>query len=119
VAVGKWSVVLDSILVRDVTGQQTGGLGLPFENLSTPIWKDNCWRRHFKPKLTRAGLGWVNFQVLRKTHSCLLAELDVDLQVRADQMGHTVDVNQNRYTKSSLGRRQDAVNLLEQKIGVM
>ncbi len=91
----------------------------PSENPNTPLWKDNCWRRHVKPKIQKAGLGWVNFQVLRKTHSCLLADLGVDPQVRADQMGHTVDVNQNRYTKSSLGRRQEAVNSLEQALGVM
>ena len=91
----------------------------PSENPAAPVWKDNCWRRSIKPKIEKVGLGWVNFQVLRKTHSCLLAELDVDPQIRADQMGHTVDVNQNRYTKSSLGRRQEAVNSLEQAIGVM
>jgi len=31
---------------------------------------------------------------MRRTHSCLLDELGVDAQVRADQMGHSVDVNQ-------------------------
>jgi integrase len=41
----------------------------------------------------------VNFQVMRRTHSCLLKELDIDPQVRAEQMGHTVDVNENVYTR--------------------
>ena len=40
--------------------------------------------------------------------SCLLKELDVDPQVRAEQMGHTVDVNENVYTKTSLERRREA-----------
>ena len=55
----------------------------------------------------------MNFQVMRKTHSCLLKEFDVDPQVRAEQMGHTVDVNENVYTRTSLQRRREAVNKLE------
>jgi integrase len=85
----------------------------PSEKLTTPLRKDNCWRRHFKPQLEAVGLGWVNFQVMRRTHSSLLKELDVDPHVRAEQMGHTVDVNENVYTRTSLQRRRDAVNKLE------
>ena len=91
----------------------------PSEKLTTPVRKDNCWRRHFAPQLEAIGLGWVNFQVMRKTHSCLLKELDVDPQVRAEQMGHTVDVNENVYTRTSLERRREAVNKLESAITVM
>jgi integrase len=91
----------------------------PSEKLTTPLSKDNCWRRYFKPKLESVELSWVNFQVLRKTHSSLLADLDVDPAVRADQMGHTVDVNQNVYTKRSLAHRRQAVNALETALGVM
>jgi len=67
----------------------------PSEKMTTPVRKDNCWRRHFAPQLKSVGLEWANFQVMRRTHSCLLKELDVDPQVRAEQMGHTVDVNEN------------------------
>jgi len=95
-----------------------GAWVFPSERLTTPIRKDNCWRRHFKLRLEKAGLGWVNFQVMRRTHSCLLKELDVDPQVRAEQMGHTVDVNENVYTKTSLERRRQAVNKLESALRV-
>ena len=91
----------------------------PSEKLTTPVRKDNCWRRGFAPRLKPVGLDWVNFLVMRKTHSCLLKELDVDPQVRAEQMGHTVDVNQNVYTRSSLERRREAVNKLESALTVM
>jgi integrase len=91
----------------------------PSERLTTPLAKDNCWRRHFKPRLEPVGLGWVNFQILRRTHSCLMHDLGIDPQVRADQMGHSVDVNQNRYTKSSVERRKSAVDTLEKALGVM
>ena len=90
----------------------------PSEKLTTPVRKDNCWRRHFAPQLKTVGLDWVNFQVMRKTHSCLLKELDVDPQVRAEQMGHTVDVNENVYTRTSLERRREAVNRLESALRV-
>ena len=90
----------------------------PSEKGTTPLLKDNCWRRHFGPQLKAAGLGWVNFHVMRRTHSCLLKELDVDPQVRAEQMGHTVDVNQNVYTRSSLASRREAVNRLETLLSV-
>jgi hypothetical protein len=43
--------------------------------------KDNCWRRWFKPRLEMVGLGWVNFQVMRKTHNCIGAELEIDPQI--------------------------------------
>jgi integrase len=87
------------------------------ERLTTPLAKDNCWRRSFLPKLKPIGLAWANFQVMRRTHSSLLKELDVDPQVRAEQMGHTVDVNENVYTITSLKRRREAVNALERAVG--
>jgi len=91
----------------------------PSEKIITPIVRENCWRRNFLPRLKPVGLQWANFQVMRRTHSCLLDELGVDPQVRADQMGHSVDVNQNRYTRSSLERRRNAVNMLEKALGLM
>ena len=48
-----------------------------------------------------------------------MKELDVDPQVRAEQMGHTVDVNENVYTRTSLERRREAVNKLESALKVM
>jgi hypothetical protein len=53
-----------------------------------------------------------------RTHSCLLDELGVDPQVRADQMGHSVDVNQNQYARSSLKRRKDTVNARNKAVGL-
>ncbi len=88
----------------------------PSEKLTTPLSKDNCWRRGFLPKLRLVGLAWVNFQVMRRTHSSLLKELNVDPQIRAEQMGHTVDVNQNVYTITSINRRKEAVNALERAL---
>jgi integrase len=91
----------------------------PSEKGTTPLARVNCWRRHFKPRLEAVGLGWVNFQVMRRTHSCLLAELGVESKVRADQMGHTMDVNENVYARASLSRRQRAVQALEEALGLV
>ena len=85
----------------------------PSETGKTPISRENCWRRNIAPKLEEVGLGWVNFQVMRRTHATLMRELKVDPKVVADQLGHTLDVNLNVYTDSGLERKTEAVNLLE------
>jgi len=41
----------------------------PSEKLTTPVVKDNCWRRHFAPRLQTVGLEWANFHVMRRTHT--------------------------------------------------
>jgi integrase len=91
------------------------GLGawvFPSEKMTTPVSKDNCWRRHMAPKLNAVGLGWVNFQVMRRTHSSL-KDNKVDTKVVADQLGHSLDVNLNVYTQTALSVRKQAVNTLE------
>ncbi len=80
----------------------------PSETGKTPVRPYNVWAQ-----VRRAGFGWVTFQVMRRTHSSLLRELDVAREVRAQQMGHTVGVNQNVYTKTALRAKIEAVNLLE------
>jgi integrase len=85
----------------------------PSEKLSTPLRKDGLWRRKVRPKLKEAKLEWVNFQVLRRTHSSLMREENIDPKIVADQLGHTLDVNLNVYTQTSLERRIEAVETLE------
>lgn len=79
----------------------------------TPLAKENVWRRHIGAKLEKAGLGWVNFQVMRRTHASLMSDLGVEGKLVADQLGHSLDVNQNVYTQSAVSKRQAAVNRLE------
>ena len=85
----------------------------PSERLTTPLSRDNVWRRHILPHLREVGLGWVNFHVLRRTHASLQHELGCDAKTAADQLGHSVDVNQNVYTATSVVRRKEAVDVLE------
>jgi integrase len=85
----------------------------------TPLSKDNCWRRSMQPKLAKVGLGWANFLVMRRTHATLMRALGVDGKLVADQLGHSLDVNQNVYTQSPVENRLPAVNQLEKSLQVM
>jgi integrase len=91
----------------------------PSETGKTPVWHDNVWRRHIGPKLKAAGLDWVDFHVMRRSHATLMNEIHDDPKLVADQLGHTLDVNQNVYTRSSVARRKEAVDALESALPVM
>ena len=86
------------------------------ENPSTPLWRDNVWRRHMEPRLKTIGLEWATFQVMRRTHATLMKTLGVDGKLVADQLGHTLDVNQNVYTQSPVESRLGMVNQLEKSL---
>ena len=85
----------------------------------TPLSKDNCWRRSMFPRLEKVGLGWANFQVMRRTHATLMNALGINGKLVADQLGHSLDVNQNVYTQSSVESRLEMVNQLEKSLLVM
>jgi integrase len=85
----------------------------PSETLKTPLAKDNVWRRQIGPKLEAIGLGWVNFQVLRRSHATLMRARNVDAKIVSDQLGHSLDVNLNVYTQTTVESRIEAVQQLE------
>lgn len=47
-----------------------------------------------------------------------MRELNVDPKIVADQLGHSLDVNLNVYTRTGLGQRTEAVNVLESALGI-
>jgi integrase len=75
--------------------------------------KDNVWRRNMLPMLRAVGLGWCNFQVMRRTHATLMRELKADPKMVADQLGHSLDVSLNGYAQSPVAGRVVLVNDLE------
>jgi hypothetical protein len=85
----------------------------PSETGKTPVSRDNIWRRRIGPKLEAAGRDWVDFHVMCRTHATLINDIHDEPKMVADQIGHTVDVNQNVYTRASVGRRKVAVDALE------
>lgn len=96
------------------TGQNSNASAFVFPSeRGTPLSKDNVWRRNMHPALEKVGLGWCNFQVMRRTHSTLMKKLKADPKAVADQLGHTVDVNQNVYTQTPVETRVVLVNDLE------
>ena len=64
------------------------------------------------------GLEWLNFQVLRRSCSSIMNDQGTDPKVVADQLGHTLDVNQNVYTRVAFGRQTEAVNRLDSALRV-
>src|SRR5437016_555579 len=94
-------------------GYRTRRVAVPFGKSQTPMSRDNLLTRHLHPRLDVVGLGWVNFQVLRKTHSTLMREQEVDPKIVADQQGHDVDVNLNVYSTTSLEQKKKAVDKLD------
>jgi integrase len=84
----------------------------------TPLSKDNWWHRIARPALNKVGLGWATFQVMRRTHATLMKTIGADGKLVADQLGHTLDVNQNVYTHSPVESRLVIVNQLEKRLVV-
>jgi len=86
------------------------------ENHLKPMWRDNVWRRHMQPRLEPLGLGWANFQVLRRTHASLGHDAGIDPKVSADQRGHGIGVAIDVYTKSAMSTRAEAAEQLEKAV---
>jgi integrase len=86
------------------------------ENPLKPMWRDNVWTRHMKTKLEVVGLGWANFQVLRRTHASLGHDAGIDPKVAADQRGHGIGVAIDTYTRSALSKRAEAAEQLENAV---
>ena len=89
------------------------GWVFPSERLTTPLAKDNCGWWGFLPRLKPVGLAWANFQVMRRTHSPLMEEQNVDPKLVADQLGRSLDVNLNVYAETALRLPKEAANALE------
>jgi hypothetical protein len=56
---------------------------------------------------------------MRRTHASLMNEIHDDPKMVADQLGHTLDVSQNVYTRASVARRKVAVDALESALPAM
>lgn len=81
-----------------------------------PLWRSSLLEDYIKSKLKPAGLGWVNFQVLRRAHASLGHEAKIDPKVSADQRGHGIGVAIDVYTKSSMKDRASAAKRLENSV---
>src|SRR5580704_9593744 len=116
---GKRQAALPPDLAGEVNGwrdisSDTGPDALVFPSeRGTYLSRDNFLRRNIQKKLEEIGLGWVNFQVLRRTQASLGHNEGVDPKVAADQRGHAIGVAIDTYTESDLESRREAVTKLE------
>jgi integrase len=94
--------------VSALPDQGREGWIFPSERITTPLLPGNVLQRSVYPRLEPIGLEWVNFAVLRRTHSTLHQEKGTDPKVIADQQGHGLDVHFSTYVGSSLARKQAA-----------
>jgi integrase len=98
---------------RDISlNTRSDALVFPSER-GTFLSRDNFLRRNMHGKLEKVGLGWVNFQVLRRTQASLGHKEEIDPKVAADQRGHAIGVAIDVYTKTDLESRLEAVTRLE------
>jgi len=94
---------------REVSPDTTSeALVFPSER-GTFLSRDNFLRRNIQGKLEDIGLGWVNFQVLRRTQASLGHKEKIDPKVAADQRGHAIGVAIDTYTESDLESRREVL----------
>jgi integrase len=88
--------------------------------LVTPIWPESVLRNYVRPKLRPAGLGWINFAVLRRSHSTLHKQRNSDLKIIADQQGHGMRTHLDKYVQSGVAERKaEAAKLYADFTGVL
>lgn len=101
---------------REISADTTpDALMFPSER-GTFLSRDNFLRRNIQKKLETIGLGWVNFQVLRRTQASLGHKEGLDPKVAADQRGHAIGVAIDTYTETDLESRREAVTKLERAL---
>jgi integrase len=112
--VGVGSEIFERLTVWIATlpeGNKEGWV-FPSERIVTPLLPDNVLRRCIYPRLGPLGLDWINFAVLRRSHSTLHQEKGTDPKIIADQQGHGLGVHMASYIDSSVARKQEAVTAL-------
>jgi integrase len=119
---GKRQAALPPDLARDLCAWREISANTAHDALVFPserdtyLSRDNFLRRNIQRKLDDIGLGWVNFQVLRRTQASLGHKEGVDPKVAADQRGHAIGVAIDTYTESDLESRREAVTKLERAL---
>ena len=92
-------------------GLESGWI-FPSERIVTALLPDNVLRRCVYPRLEPFGLEWINFAVLRRSHSTLHKERGTDAKIIADQQGHGLGVHLSDYVDSSIASKRAAVSAL-------
>jgi integrase len=92
----------------------------PSTTLVTPIWPESVLRNHVRPRLRPVNLAWINFAVLRRSHSTLHKRRNSDLKIIADQQGHGMRTHLDNYVQSGVAeRKQEASKLYADFAGLL
>jgi hypothetical protein len=84
-----------------------------------PIWPESLLRLYVRPKLRPAALDWINFAVLRRSHSTLHNQRQSDRKIIADQQGHGMRTHLDIYVQSGITERKaEASKLYAEFLGV-
>ncbi len=110
--------IADLNIWKTFIGDQQGATTYVFSSETgiTPLQPNNHWKRSIRPRPEQLGLGWVNFQGLRRTNASLSRKAKVDDKVSADQRGHGLGVSLSVYAISDLGQKIEAVTNLESEV---
>ncbi len=100
------------VWIETLPDRTKDGWVFPNERMVKPLWPDNVLRRNVHPRLEPLGLDWINFAVLRRSHSTLHQERGTDPKIIADQQGHGLGVHLAEYVDSSLARKREASTAL-------
>ena len=98
--------------ISNLPDRSNDGWVFPSERIVTPLLPGNVLRRSIHPRLEPQGLDWINFAVLRRSHSTLRQERGTDPKIIADQQGHGLGVHLAEYVDSSLARKREASSAL-------
>ena len=91
----------------------------PSSKLVKPIWPESLLSKYVRPRLRPAGLGWMNFEVLRRSHSTLHKRRKSDPKIIADQQGHGIRTHFEEYVQSEVAERKaEATKLYADFMGV-
>jgi hypothetical protein len=92
----------------------------PSSKLITPIWPDSVLRDYIRPKLRPVELGWINFAVLRRSHSTLHKQRNSDLKVIADQQVMEYGLTWTNTSRAGVAERKaEAAKLYAEFNGVL
>lgn len=112
--VGVPAAIMERLRSRVTTLPDTSSTGWLFPSLTvvTPLWPGNVLVDRIKPRLKPAGYGWLNFAVIRRTHSTEHERIGTKPSLVARQQGHSLDVHHAEYVQTDVAELESAATKL-------
>jgi hypothetical protein len=78
----------------------------PSSKLIKPIWPESLLGKYVHPRLGPVGFAWINFEVLRRSHSTLHKRRKSDPKIITYQQGHGMRTHFEEYVQSEVAERK-------------